>query len=316
MAEVNPPLWLQAGSYPAQRDRELLAALAGYGDGVFSSADLLVQAQSTPNMSVRVAAGGAFVKGSESATQGTYFVRNDAEKTITIAAADATNPRKDIIVARVRDAAFSGAVNEFALEVVAGTPAASPAEPALPASSYKLAVVTVPAAASSITSGNIADSRLLNTVVGLADAVVTSAKLVSGAVLSKHFAPVVGLAEATSSPSLTGSWADIPGASVTLNLAGQVAGMSALVFGAVGFVSSGPSTRRGEGRLVVDGSASGQIMARTSVDSDRVVQSKIWLVTGLSAAAHTFKLQAIQVTGSGMSVAADHTSIAAIAFKG
>lgn len=64
----------------------------------------------------------------------------------TLNAADAINPRKDIIVAQVQDHDEDSSTFRRARPVyVAGTPAATPAEPALPAGSFRLATVDVPA---------------------------------------------------------------------------------------------------------------------------------------------------------------------------
>lgn len=68
---------------------------------------------------------------------------------VTLSAASTANPRKDVIYID----------NAGAVQVVAGTPATSPAEPTIPANAIKLAVVTVPKSASSIIASNIADAR-------------------------------------------------------------------------------------------------------------------------------------------------------------
>lgn len=155
---VRTPRWLQGGSHAAEDDRLLTAALATSA-GVNSAAALKVTQQTTPAMSVQVAAGSAFVAGTESALQGLYFVYNDAAVNVTIAAADATNPRRDLIVLRVKDAAYSGAANSATVESVTGTPAASPTLPAVPANCHVLAEIAVAAAATSIIDANITDRR-------------------------------------------------------------------------------------------------------------------------------------------------------------
>lgn len=160
MAVLLPPVALQnVDTLNADDFRGLIEALVPT-EGVLASGDLAVTANGTPNMSVNAAAGAAIIKGDDTpATQGSYFVRNDATVNLAIAAADATNPRKDLIILQVRDSFYSGSDDDARLAVVTGTPAASPAEPALPNNSLKLAVITVAAAATSITSGAITDSR-------------------------------------------------------------------------------------------------------------------------------------------------------------
>lgn len=134
--------------------------LVGANHGIINANNLLVTARATPNMSVDVAAGGAFIQASETGGMGTYHVFNDAVKNVVIAAADPTNARTDIVIARVRDAQYSGATSAWAIEVVQGTPSASPVQPATPANSLLLAAIVVDANASSIVAGKIFDGRI------------------------------------------------------------------------------------------------------------------------------------------------------------
>jgi len=161
MAERNPAGWIQARTdHTAENDRLFMLQNFLKRDGVCDRlTDLTVNAQSSPNMSVQVAAGGAFIDGSESTNQGYYSVYNDAIKNITITAAHATLPRKDIIVAKVQDAQYSGSTNAWSLVVVTGTANASPVAPTAPANSLLLAVIDVAANATTITNGVITDWR-------------------------------------------------------------------------------------------------------------------------------------------------------------
>lgn len=160
MAELQPPIALQnVATLNADDFRQLVQALVPT-EGVAGTGDLTVTANGTPNMSVNVAAGRAFILGDNSTTtQGMYTVANDATVNKVIAASDPTNPRWDIVVAEVRDAFYSGSSNDWQIRVVTGTPAASPAEPSLPLNAIKLARVVVGAAVTSITSANITDTR-------------------------------------------------------------------------------------------------------------------------------------------------------------
>lgn len=176
MAIVSPPWVIQASSHPAQTFREMTQAVMGSGvgsftptfqgtngrggHGVMGPSDLAVTQNGSPNMSVNVAQGMCFIRGSESAHQGVYVAYNDATTNVVISAADPTNPRRDLIVVQVRDSAYSGASNDVRIMAVTGTPAASPADPAIPANSFVLARVAVAAAASSITNANITDARV------------------------------------------------------------------------------------------------------------------------------------------------------------
>jgi hypothetical protein len=87
-----------------------------------------------------------------------FFYENDAALALTIAAADATNPRIDTVVLRLDRAA-----NSTALAVLTGTPAASPVPPALTQTDalyeLPLADVRVNAAVGVINAGDVTDRR-------------------------------------------------------------------------------------------------------------------------------------------------------------
>ena len=163
MAVQTPCVFIQAGSHPAEDVRRALFAQLGLRGGIVAAGDLAVTQNGTPNMTVLVATGQVVVPGSEGTYQGAYICENRGSLSVSIAAADATNPRYDLIVARVRDAAYSGATNTFAIEAVTGTPAASPAEPTIPANSWVLARVEVVALDTTITTSNIVDRRTTGT---------------------------------------------------------------------------------------------------------------------------------------------------------
>ena len=158
----TPPSWLQNGSHPAENDRLTTQALWAT-TGIINSTSLAVTANSPVGMSVRVASGWAAIVGTTQANMGTYVGYNDAQVTLTITTADATNPRIDLVCMTVNDSFYSGSTNNVVLQVVAGTPAGSPVAPSLPANSISLATVAVAAGALSINSGNITDTRVLVT---------------------------------------------------------------------------------------------------------------------------------------------------------
>lgn len=99
---------------------------------------------------VKVNPGEAWVEG--------HMVRSDATEIIAIAANASGNPRIDRLVLRV-----SRTSNTIAFAVVQGTPAATPAAPALTqtAATYEisLAKVAVANGAATITAGNVTDER-------------------------------------------------------------------------------------------------------------------------------------------------------------
>ncbi len=159
MAE-REPLHLQADGADADDVRRFIASVSNDSEGVVRGTDLAVTENGTPNMSVDVAAGRAFILGDSSAFQGTYHVENDATVNLAIAAADPTDPRKDLVVAQVRDdTEDSGGNDDWVLAVVQGTAAPSPTEPTVPDTAIVLALVDVAAAATSITNGVITDRR-------------------------------------------------------------------------------------------------------------------------------------------------------------
>lgn len=122
------------------------------GEGVKPSSlnELEVFADST-GMQVKAKSGQALVRG--------HYYQNTAEVALTLTAADLTNPRVDTVVIELDPSA-----NTIELKTIAGTPAASPVATALvqtDAGIYqvKLADVSVPASATTITAGNVTDAR-------------------------------------------------------------------------------------------------------------------------------------------------------------
>jgi hypothetical protein len=111
-------------------------------------------------MTVSVAAGHALVEGTQTASQGLYIVYNDAATTVAVTTASPTLPRIDRLCLTVQDAFYGGtANNQVILQVIAGTPNATPVAPAEPANSLTLALIAVAANQTTIVNGNITDSR-------------------------------------------------------------------------------------------------------------------------------------------------------------
>ena len=130
--------------------RYLSASTAGGIAGIPGDTNAKVTADSS-GMNVKVAAGTGIVRG--------HMWISDAQVTLTIAAANASNPRIDSIVLTLDPTA-----NSIVLAVVTGTAAASPTAPTLTQTdtgTYQLllANVTVPANASTIAAGNVTDLR-------------------------------------------------------------------------------------------------------------------------------------------------------------
>lgn len=159
MALRTPPSWLQNGSHTAENDRLTTTGSLWGVSGIVRSGDLTVSASSPAAMSVSIGSGWAAIVGDYQANMGTYMVYNDAATTATIAAADPTNPRIDLVCVTVYDAAYTGALNTVSFNVVTGTPAGSPVVPSTPTNSIALARVAVAAGATTIITANITDVR-------------------------------------------------------------------------------------------------------------------------------------------------------------
>ncbi|ABD94212.1 unknown [Streptomyces phage mu1/6] len=194
MAIITPPAWLQAGTYAARTDRlSVITGLLGYHG---SSADegslrtrggvrpsyqqqqLAVSAQATPNMTVQVSAGIAYVQNKDLANYGAYTVVNDATVNLTIAASSGSQYRKDSVCVQVLDAETLGTVNSASLLVVQGPYAASAGATTrgtIPPNSVVLADIAVDAGVASITSAKITDARQFQVASGGVLPVVSTA---------------------------------------------------------------------------------------------------------------------------------------------
>lgn len=169
MTAQQPPFFLSDATiaHDAEGFRRLIGALTTSAAGVLAGADLAVtQKSGGANMSVDVAGGRVFILGTEATYQGTYWAENRGVRNVTISAADATNPRRDLIVARVRDNAYSGSSKDWDIVAVTGTPAASPVDPTVPANALSLARVAVAASATSVVNANITDLRIAQNRIG------------------------------------------------------------------------------------------------------------------------------------------------------
>lgn len=156
MAE-NTPLYMDINNVYSG-DEMGLPNRDTFTEGVVAATDLAVTAGA--GNTVNVAAGAGWVTGDTDINrQPTYRVYNDAvvNKGIT---PDPTNPRYVRVVAQINDATFSGALRNWTITTIHGTPAVSPAIPALPASAMDLATILVPAAAASSAAYTITDTRV------------------------------------------------------------------------------------------------------------------------------------------------------------
>lgn len=159
---IQVPNWLQAGTYSAKLDRQLIAAQ--FDEGVMTPLSLRVsQSAGGANMGVTVSAGRAYVKGDDEPNQGTYMVLVDADEAVTWPPAPGSDSRIDVLGLQVNDP-NAGSVNTPAnaavLTVVTGAPSSSPLPPAFPKSFLPLQRVVVPAGTVSITTAMLQGGSL------------------------------------------------------------------------------------------------------------------------------------------------------------
>lgn len=154
----NDPLWINAsGGAPAYDSREMRRAMAallsqagsldrfGARSGVHPGGGDAVTLSGT-TWTVRDTKGSLYAD--TDPLRGPYLIQF-VEESGAVNAADGTNARKDIIVARVYDddedaSGFRRARPEY----IAGTPDPSPLEPTVPAGAFRMATIDVPAGGS------------------------------------------------------------------------------------------------------------------------------------------------------------------------
>jgi hypothetical protein len=187
MAVITPPPWLQAGSYPARTDRlgGITAHLyyAGFAideatplrprAGVrpsYQGYQLKVRAAATPNMSVLVSGGIAWVDNHDINGYGTYVMINDGDVTLTVAPAGGVGQfRKDSVCFTTYDAETAGSANECRLEVIQGpyaSTAGATVRGTIPPNAVVLADVAVAPSQTSVSNGNISDVRNFTVALG------------------------------------------------------------------------------------------------------------------------------------------------------
>lgn len=160
MSEQNPPFVMgNSTSNTTEEFRDTLSSItSGAGGVIVLETDLVVAALGTPNMSVNVSGGRCLIPGTESALQGSYHCTSSGTVNLVVAAADPSSTRHDIVVAKVQDSQYSGGTDAWSLAVVTGTPGSG--DPSLPNNCIKLARLTIPALAGSVTGGMITDLRV------------------------------------------------------------------------------------------------------------------------------------------------------------
>lgn len=141
--------------YPASeflnRDKDFI------NNGVLHLTDFALSSPITPNMTMNAAAGVAWVSG--------YRIGYDANpvQVLTFAAANATNPRIDLVEIGYTGA---GSTGSGVLKVVTGTPAVSPLQPQPDAGFMALFAVAVATNAIALTTANVTDLRVSVSLIG------------------------------------------------------------------------------------------------------------------------------------------------------
>ncbi|MFI6329853.1 hypothetical protein ACIBBG_16320 [Micromonospora chersina] len=150
------PLWINANAgspaYTAAELRQAMALALTYGGRAMGARGGVrpggTQLQvSLAGSTITVQPGVACVDPGLTTPQGPYWVALPvAETPGPLAAADATNPRKDIVILRVYDNdEDSSGLRLARSEYLVGVAAASPSEPAVPAGAIRLGTIDVPA---------------------------------------------------------------------------------------------------------------------------------------------------------------------------
>ncbi len=117
------------------------------------------------DMNVKIGSGTAFdraVVAGDLAGQGKFISEHqNVTQVLAVAASDPTNDRIDIVILRVYDDTFDSLGNDYAdLEVITGTPDASPVAPAVPSTSLLLAEILIQDTVTQIVNGDITDKRV------------------------------------------------------------------------------------------------------------------------------------------------------------
>lgn len=280
MAAQNPPSFMQnVATETAAQARNALAGIVTTA-GVVLSGDLSVSQHSTPNMSVDIAAGAVWIKGTENSLQGYYHCFNDALANVVVAASDPTNPRIDRVVAKVQDAFYSGATNAWSMAIVTGTPTAGATlvnlngVGAAPNNAVTLAYILVPATSSTVTNANISDQRPRANPLGGIQTTSTAFIATNEATSSATYVDL-----ATAGPSVTVT----TGTSAIISLGAQIIPSAT---GTVGYVSASVS-----GATTIAASDNDAFLYQAYTASGNGKGVWTYLLTGLNAGVNTFKLQ-------------------------
>lgn len=274
------PLWLDGMTFNGQLGRQahILSTVMGSGTstalaphgGAFIAPGSPGTVTAPGGMSVGVNAG-TFVVPSSTSGQGAYMFSLVSSTTLDVATADPSNPRIDLVVAVINDNGDD--TSDCEIDILTGTPTAGATlsnltgGPAAPTNSLDLGWVLVPAGATAVVSGDLANA-LGNTTApggilpvsaafaptGYNGAIIwdkTSGRLIhnSAAGLAQiHLMPFASVDKSTTTSVSTASTATVLSGTITTDgvtdimISVQWAGTSAIAGGAY----------RGEHQLFID----------------------------------------------------------------
>ncbi len=170
--------WISGGVIDAEDARLATGVFAAPGAGPVQARSGIkpatgdpgrVQATATVSGKVTVSPFQGVIQGTRATATGAYLVTLDQQKTIDVLGtypASTLNPRQDLIVARQRDVQYGDATTAMTVELVKGTEAASPVDPAVTGDYFPLARIKVPKSATSVANANIEDLRPWTTAAG------------------------------------------------------------------------------------------------------------------------------------------------------
>ena len=156
MTVITPPTFVAGECYEARSFRHMLQAAANGSAGILVG----LEVGTITGRNVNINAGSCIVAGA-TFPEGYYQVVVSTTETVTIAVGDPSNPRIDLIVARVQTTEYGDPTSTATIEVVQGTPGATPVAPTPSFSRYLvLATVNVITGMSSLTADKVVASRV------------------------------------------------------------------------------------------------------------------------------------------------------------
>lgn len=180
MAERNPPVWMQSGTYNAADDRAVTGLLVdrtlsatggliGLQGGVVPGTDQLKASVVGSSMNLRIAPGTVVVPGRSSEVPGAYICHNQTATELTFPIVTG-NPRWDLVVAEVEDVQAGHDENLWRLARVQGPVSASGppaissvidlnARMAVPLYWVKVIPATLNGGANKLNAANVTDLR-------------------------------------------------------------------------------------------------------------------------------------------------------------